>query len=61
MTSESISHRLKHLEEAHAVLDKKIDGIESTSVFSDNQLQRLKKERLCIKDKIHYLKEKRQP
>jgi uncharacterized protein YdcH (DUF465 family) len=58
MTTESIRHRLKHLEEAHAVLDKRIDGIESTSVFSDNQLQQLKKERLCIKDRIHHLKEK---
>jgi hypothetical protein len=56
MTIESIQHRLKNLEEAHAVLNKKIDGKEKTSIFDDIELQRLKKEKLCVKDKIEKLK-----
>lgn len=56
MSMEGIEHRLKHLEEAHAALNKQIDGLEKTSVFSDARLQQLKKEKLCVKDKMEKLK-----
>ena len=45
-------NRLKHLEEAHHVLDKKIDGLESTGVYDDVELENLKKQRLHLKDQI---------
>jgi uncharacterized protein YdcH (DUF465 family) len=44
--------RIKHLEELHRVLDKRIDGIESTGVFEDTTLEVLKKQRLHLKDEI---------
>jgi uncharacterized protein YdcH (DUF465 family) len=44
--------RIKHLEELHRVLDKRIDGIESTGVFEDVTLEVLKKQRLHLKDEI---------
>jgi uncharacterized protein YdcH (DUF465 family) len=48
--------RLQHLEEDHAQLDKRIDGMESTGVFEDATLEVLKKQRLHIKDEIVKLK-----
>jgi uncharacterized protein YdcH (DUF465 family) len=33
-------------------LDKKIDGMESTGVFEDANLENLKKQRLHLKDEI---------
>jgi uncharacterized protein YdcH (DUF465 family) len=51
-------NRIKHLEEAHHSLDKRIDGLESTGVFDDVELEILKKERLLLKDKIAILKQK---
>jgi uncharacterized protein YdcH (DUF465 family) len=49
-------NRIKHLEEAHRSLDKRIDGLESTGVFDDMELEILKKQRLLLKDKIAILK-----
>jgi len=51
-------NRIKHLEEAHHALDKKIRGIESTGVFDDDQLYELKKQKLILKDQIEELKKK---
>jgi uncharacterized protein len=53
---EKLQHRLKHLEEEHARLDKRIDGMESTGVFEDTTLEVLKKQRLHLKDEIVKLK-----
>lgn len=47
-----IEKRLKHLEEMHAILDKRIDGLEKTGKFSDEQMAELKKQRLHLKDEI---------
>jgi uncharacterized protein YdcH (DUF465 family) len=47
---------LKHLENDHAALDKKIDGMESTGVFEDVTLEVLKKQRLHLKDEIAKIK-----
>ena len=52
-------NRLRHLEEMHAILDKQIDGLESTGAFHDENLNTLKKRRLQIRDQIENLKRKR--
>lgn len=51
-----LEHRLKHLEEEHQTINKKIDGLESTGVFEDTTIEVLKKQRLHIKDEIVKLK-----
>jgi uncharacterized protein YdcH (DUF465 family) len=51
-----LQNRVRHLEEEHAQLDKRIDGMESTGVFEDVTLEILKKQRLHIKDELVKLK-----
>ena len=51
-------NRIKHLEEMHRVLDKKITGLESTGVYDDVEIETLKKQRLLYKDEIAILKDK---
>jgi len=51
-----LQNRLKHIEEEHAKLDKRIDGMESTGVFEDATLEVLKKQRLHLKDEIVKIK-----
>jgi uncharacterized protein YdcH (DUF465 family) len=51
-----LQNRVRHLEEEHAKLDKRIDGLESTGVFEDVTLEVLKKQRLHIKDELVKLK-----
>ena len=53
---EKLQHRLKHLEDDHAVINKRIDGMESTGVFEDATLEVLKKQRLHLKDEISKIK-----
>jgi len=53
----TITARIKHLEEQHAKLDKKVDGLEKSGAFQDELLNKLKKQRLHIKDDIAKLKE----
>lgn len=48
-------NRLKHLKESHAMLNKKIDGMESTGVFEDNNIHDLKVQRLHLKEEIDKL------
>jgi uncharacterized protein YdcH (DUF465 family) len=48
--------RIKHLEDMHMELNKRIDGMESTGVFEDNTLEVLKKQRLHIKDELAKIK-----
>jgi uncharacterized protein YdcH (DUF465 family) len=52
--------RIKHLEELHRVLDKRIDGMESTGVFEDTTLEVLKKQRLHLRDEIVAMKHKQE-
>jgi uncharacterized protein YdcH (DUF465 family) len=52
--------RIKHLEEAHRVLDKQIDTLEKTGVFEDLTMEEMKKQRLHLKDNIAILKHKQQ-
>jgi uncharacterized protein YdcH (DUF465 family) len=53
---EKLQHRLKHLENDHAAINKKIDGLEKTGVFEDVTLEVLKKQRLHLKDEISKIK-----
>ena len=52
-----IENRIKQLEEEHHRLNKKIDGLESTGVFDDVEINDLKKQRLHIKTQIVTLKQ----
>ena len=52
--------RIKHLEEAHRALDKKVDTLERTGLFEDLKLEELKKQRLPLKDEIAILKRKQE-
>ena len=49
--------RIRHLEQAHQALDKRIDGLESTGVFDDVELNDLKKQRLRLKTQLVTLKQ----
>ena len=51
-------NRIKHLEEAHRALDKQVDTLEKTGLFEDLKLEKLKKQRLHLKDEIVILKHK---
>ena len=51
-------NRIKHLEEAHRVLNKQIDTLEKTGLFEDLKLEELKKQRLFLKDEIALLQAK---
>ena len=53
---EKLQHRLTHLENDHAAMNKKIDGLEKTGVFEDVTLEVLKKQRLHLKDEISKIK-----
>ena len=49
-------NKIKHLEEAHRVLDKQIDSMERTGIYDDLKIEELKKQRLRLKDEIVILK-----
>jgi hypothetical protein len=51
-------NRIKHLEEAHHMLDKKIDQMERTGIYGDEDIHDLKKKRLFLKDEIVLLQAK---
>ena len=53
----TITARIKHLEIEHQKLDKKIDGLEKSGNFQDALLNKLKKQRLHIKDDLVKIKE----
>jgi len=49
-------NRIKHLEEMPRILDKKIDVMEKTGTFEDNQLHEMKKQRLLYRDELAKLR-----
>ena len=51
-------NRIKHLEEAHRVLDQKIDTLEKNGLFEDIKMQELKKQRLLFRDELAILRRK---
>ncbi len=48
-------NRIAHLQEAHRVLDKRIDDMEKSGNFDDQNITVLKKQRLQLKDEISRL------
>ena len=56
-----IKERLKQLEEEHRDLDEIITHIQEKKTINLLQIQRLKKRKLVLKDKIKVLKDKIQP
>jgi hypothetical protein len=51
-----IQGRIRHLEQLHQDVDNKIDAMEKTGVFSDNDLNTLKKKRLEYRDELSRLR-----
>ncbi len=51
-----IQGRIRHLEQLHQDADSKIDAMEKTGVFSDNDLNTLKKKRLEYRDELSRLR-----
>ena len=49
------TQRLKWLRETHQYLNKKIDTMEKTGKFSDEQISEMKRDRLKMKDEIERL------
>ncbi len=51
-------NRIRHLEEAHRELDKRIESLSKNGLYEDLKLEELKKQRLLFKDEIAILKRK---
>lgn len=49
-------NRIRHLETMHEALDKRIDALEKTGVFTDPQLAEMKKQKLQIRDQLSDLR-----
>jgi len=47
--------RIKHLTEAHRVLDQKIEMLEKSGTYTDTQMQELKKQKLKMRDELSRL------
>ena len=58
LTPEKVKHHIAHLEEKHTELNDRIDQMERTGVFDDIELEKLKKDRLYLKDEIERNKAK---
>ncbi len=54
--NEALAAELLQLQERHRALDEEIDALESFPYRDQLQLQRLKKEKLWLKDAIHRLR-----
>jgi uncharacterized protein YdcH (DUF465 family) len=55
ITLEKIIYHIRVLEERHAELDARIDQMELTGQYNDEELSPMKRERLRIKDEITQL------
>lgn len=51
-----IQGRIRHLEKEHIRLDKEIETLERTGKFTDEQLHKLKKEKLAVRDELSRLR-----
>lgn len=54
----NLLEQIKIFEKEHASLNKKIDGMEKTGVFKDEQLSTLKRKRLQIKEQLVILRKR---
>jgi hypothetical protein len=48
--------RIRHLEITHETLNKKIDALEKTGVFTDPHLAEMKKQKLQVRDQLSDLR-----
>ncbi|MDX6749329.1 YdcH family protein [Geminicoccaceae bacterium 1502E] len=60
-TLREIDTRLATLKAAHRALDERIDQLTAEGQGSELELQRLKKQKLALKDRIAYLMRNRHP
>ena len=58
MNTTKIEHHIKHLEEKHWAIDKQIDLMERHGMYTDAEMQHLKRERLYLKDEIEKMKKR---
>jgi uncharacterized protein YdcH (DUF465 family) len=52
MTKEKLLHHYEHLQEKHRKLDKDIQHLEISGVYTDDELHSMKKNRLALKDEM---------
>jgi hypothetical protein len=58
MTMEDIKHKLNKLKEEHQTLDEEIERLRAQFLYDQLAVQRLKKKKLQLKDKILRLETK---
>ena len=61
MTESTLGKQLKELEEEHRDLDEVLIELQEKKTVNLLQIQRIKKRKLLLKDKIIYLKNKIEP
>ena len=61
MFDSNLVNQLKQLEQEHRDLDEVLIQIQEKQTVNFLQIQRLKKRKLVLKDKINYLKNKIEP
>ena len=61
MTESTLEKQLKELEEEHRDLDEVLIELQEKKTVNLLQIQRIKKRKLLLKDKIIYLKNKIEP
>ena len=61
MSISSLIDRLKELEQEHRDLDQVLIQLQDKKTVDFLQIQRIKKRKLILKDKINYLKNKIEP
>ena len=61
MSQNSLKDQLNILEEEHRDLDEVLTQVQEKKTVNFLQIQRLKKRKLILKDKINYLKNKIEP
>ena len=61
MFDSNLVNQLKQLEQEHRDLDEVLIQIQEKQTVNFLQIQRLKKRKLILKDKINYLKNKIEP
>lgn len=51
-----LENRIRHLEKEHERLDKTIDVLEKTGIYTDDRINHLKRERLAVRDELSVLR-----
>ena len=61
MIKSTLNNQLKQLEEEHRDLDEILIELQEKKTVNFHQIQRIKKRKLSLKDRIIYLKNKLEP